>query len=91
MIDALTRYTSSAFVKSKQAEVIVDTIFKHWISLFGTPGKFLSDNGGEFGNETFREMGEGFNIRVVTTGAESPWANGIVEKYNGTLAEISNL
>ena len=50
MIDALTRYTSSAFVKSKQAEVIVDTIFKHWISLFGTPGKFLSDNGGEFGN-----------------------------------------
>ena len=85
MIDHSTRYSGGAIIHSKQKEVIIDKIFKHWISIFGTPKLFLSDNGGEFINDIFREMGEQLNINVETTSAESPWSNGIVEKHNGVI------
>ena len=48
---------------------------------------FLSDNGGEFNNEAFREMNEKMNIHTATTAAESPFSNGTVERHNLILAE----
>ena len=56
--------------------------------IFGTPKLFLSDNGGEFNNELFREMGEQLNINIKTTAAESPWSNGNVEKQNGVIGNM---
>ena len=53
----------------------------------GPPKKFLTDNGGEFANRSFLEMAESLNIRVMTTAAESPWSNGLVERHNATLSE----
>ena len=88
MIDHATRYSAGAIIHSKQKEVIIDKIFKHWISLFGTPKLFLSDNGGEFNNDIFREMGEQLNISVKTKGAESPWSNGVVEKHNSVIGNM---
>ena len=58
-----------------------------WISYFGYPKKFLSDNGGEFSNERFREMNEKLNIETATTAAESPFSNGMVERHNFIIAE----
>ena len=42
-----------------------------WFSIFGVPGKILSDNGGEFQNEEMRSMTEKWNIKILTTSAES--------------------
>ena len=64
LIDHATRFSAGAIISTKRKEVIVDKIFKHWIALFGTPKLFLWDNGGEFNNDTFREMGEQLNINV---------------------------
>ena len=58
MVDHATRYSAAAIISSKQKEVIIDKIFKHWIAIIGTPNLFLSDNEGELNNELFREMGE---------------------------------
>ena len=88
MVDHATRYSAAAIISSKQKEVIIDKIFKHWIAIFGTPNLFLSNNGGEFNNELFREMGEQLNINIKTTAAESPWSNTIVEKKNGVTGNI---
>ena len=68
-------------------EVVIREIFKVWISVYGCPDAFLSDNGGEFSNSKFREMCEKFNINVKTTAAESPWSNGICERHNKVLAD----
>lgn len=87
MIDHLTRFSTAVLVKSKEAEEIISGIFKSWIQIFGPPKKFLTDNGGEFANEKFLKMAESMNIRVLTTAAESPWSNGLVERHNATLAE----
>ena len=58
IVDHAARYSAAAIISSKQKEVIIDKIFKHWIAIIGTPNLFLSDNEGELNNELFREMGE---------------------------------
>ena len=89
LIDLFTRYSASIVVRNKEPKVILDNIFKIWISIFGTPEMFISDNGGEFANYEFTSMGEKFNIRVTTTAAESPWANGVCERYNAVIGEMA--
>ena len=88
IIDHATRFSAAAVVKSKRKEEIVDAFIKHWIAIFGAPGKILSDNGGEFNNDLFRELGEQFNIVIMSTPAESPWSNGIVERHNAVLGKM---
>ena len=88
LADHATRYSAGAMIYSKKKEVIIDKIFKHWIGIFGTPNLFLSDNGEEFNNDKFREMGEQLSINIRTTGAESPWSNGIIEKHNSMIGNM---
>ena len=87
IIDHSTRFSAGSVIRSKNKQVIVDEFFKHWVSVFGTPRRILSDNGGEFANHEFLEMCESLNINFITTAAESPWSNGLVEKHNDILGE----
>ena len=68
--------------------MIIDLIFKHWIALFGTPNRFLSDNGGKCSNELYKEMAELLNIEVLSTAGESPWSNGITERHNAVIGNM---
>ena len=68
---------------------IVQVIMEYWVRIFGSPGSFLSDNGGEFVNKELMEYAEKFNITLRTTGAESAWSNGLCEKHNETLANLT--
>ena len=72
LVDHATRFSAGAMTYLKRKEVIIDNLFKHWRALFGTPKMFLSNNGGVFNNEDFRQMGEQININICTTGTESP-------------------
>ena len=90
MIDHVTRLSSACRVSSKNPEVIVKSILKNWIAVYGSLLKFLSDNGGEFANEQFIDLCEQMNITVKTTGAESPWSNGLVERHNLVISEMLN-
>ena len=85
IIDHLTRFSMVKVIYSKDKEVIVESVFTHWISIFGRPKRFLSDNGGEYNNSHFIDMCEKFGVHVVTTGAESAWSNGLVERHHALL------
>ena len=87
LIDSFSRYTATSLIESKRKEVVVERIFKIWISYFGAPHKFHSDNGGEFANEVFREMNEKLNVETSTSPGESPFSNGVVERNNALLYE----
>lgn len=87
MIDMATRYCNACVIKSKAADVIIDAVMRHWVALFGSPNKILTDNGGEFNNNDFRSMAENFNIGVMCTAAESPWSNGVCERLNAVLKD----
>ena len=88
LIDHLSRYSAAAIISSKKPNEIISKIFKVWISVFGPPSKFFSDNGGEFNNQEFRELCERFNITVKTTAAEAPWSNGLCERHNAVLGDM---
>ena len=85
MIDHATRLSAGCIIRSKNPAVIVRSIFKYWISVYGAPECFLSDNGGEFNNQEYRELAEKVNITIKTTAAESAWSNGLVERHNGII------
>ena len=72
LIDHLTRFSVAKIVRSKNPNEIIKAMCEGWISVFGPPKKFITDNGGEFANEKFLELAEEMNIRVVTKSAESP-------------------
>ena len=88
MIDHATRLSSCVRIPSKKPEAVLKVMFSHWISIYGSPTKFLSDNGGEFINEDFVALCESLNVSVKTTGAESPWSNGLVERHNLVISEM---
>ena len=88
MIDYVTRHSFSCVVRSKKPDVIIEKIFMHLISPFGTVGEFFTDNGGEFANSDFLNMSEALNIKVRVTAGESPWSNGLVERHNLIISEM---
>ena len=87
LVDHLTRYSASSVIRSKRKEVIIESIFKIWISIFGSPMAVLVDNGGEFNNGEF-SLCENFNINIKITAVESPWSNGLIERLNSVLGNI---
>ena len=88
-IDTLTRFSVATTVESKNREEIITKLFRFWISVFGAPIKYFSDNGGEFNNYEFQSMCENLNITVKTTAAEAPWSNGMCERHNGILGNMA--
>ena len=88
LINHVSRYSVAALIKSKRKEVIIEHIFKIWISFLGLPSSHFSHNGGEFNNEEFHEMCEAMNIVVKTTAAEAPWSNGLCERHNEVLSKM---
>ena len=79
LIDHVTGYSIGVRIPSKESSDIINAIFKHWITYFGTPGSILADNNREFNNQSFRDMAQNLHIIVRTTPVESPWSNGLNE------------
>ncbi len=90
MIDHFTRYQMATIVKSKETSEIIDALTTKWFATFGRVDRLLTDNGGEFNSEEMREVASAFNIEHLTTGANSPWQNGIVERNHATTDAIVN-
>ena len=86
MIDHKTRFSAAKVIRSKDKETIVESVFTHWINTFGPPKKFMSDNGGEYVNKSFVDLCEKFNVHIITTGAEAPWSNALVERHHALLS-----
>ena len=88
MIDHATRFSQACVITNKKKQTIVQALLDNWIAIFGPPGKYLTDNGGEFVNDEMVQLAEKFNITLMTTAAESPWSNGLCERHNAVLAEL---
>ena len=58
--------TRSTVASNKNPDTTVQTIFKIWISVNGSPEKFATDNRGEFA-KNFIQLCKSFGITVKTT------------------------
>ena len=88
IIDMHTRYTRSVFVDRKVSSGIIDKIMKEWVAIFGVPKMLMSDNGGEFTSDEWREVTSFLNIKKITTAAEAPWQNGLCERVHQVTDQI---
>ena len=88
IVDLATRFCTATVVNNKQPSTIIKGLFVSWITIFGAPKRILTDGGGEFNNAEMRALGEAFNIKIITTAAESPWSNGVCERLNGVLGNL---
>ena len=59
LIDSFSRYS---FVRNKKPETIVNGIFEYRVRFLGVPKKFLTNNGGEFVNDSFMDMANDLNV-----------------------------
>lgn len=55
--EGCTRFSAPTVVKSNHQKEIVDVFITHWIAITGTPGETVSDNGEEFNNSSFINIG----------------------------------
>ena len=85
MIDAYTRYTCSVFIRNKKPDTIVHQVMSCWVSNFGRPGKIWTDVGGEFNNDTMRQLSEAIGCKVETGAGYSAWMNGLNERNHAVV------
>ena len=46
--DHFTTLSGAAIIRSKDPGIVLNKFLQHWVSLYGSPRKVLSGNGGEF-------------------------------------------
>ena len=85
-----SRYTMGVVIPDKKPESVVKAFMDNWVlGFFGVPKHaVMVDNGGEFNNPQVKSMCEKLNLKLITTGALSPWQNGIVERNHSVVDQI---
>ena len=90
MIDHATIMSVTVILPSKKPDQIVNAIMNYWVAAYETVDKFLTDNGGELVNEELMRLCKALNLKVHTTGAESPRSIRIIERHTVVLLEMLN-
>ena len=88
-IDYLIRFSAAHVLKNNSAEETIEKFSLIWISVFDPPDNILSDNGYEFSNPKMQNLCCSFNITQKFTSAEAPFSNGIYERHNALIGEMT--
>lgn len=87
MIDAFTKFVLLKPLKTLQAHETVECT-KDFVTLFGVPHKIVSDMGTNFTSETFQKLCTSYGIEHHTIAPGISRANGQVERYVDTVANL---
>ena len=82
IIDLYSRYSVSTFITRKTPTCVINKLMLEWIRIFGIMESLFFDNGGEFTSHEISEVASELNVRIMTTGAESPFQNGVNERIH---------
>jgi transposase InsO family protein len=86
-MDRFSRFPEAFGIPDKKAETVAKVLVEQIVCRYGCPRTLLSDRGGEFlsvlSSETYKLM----NIKKLNTSGYRPQTNGMVEKFNHTLAQ----
>ena len=85
LVDCCTRYSVTAPLQGKETKMILEDIFKQWITNFGSPGNFVSSS--EVFKEEFKAVAEAHSI-VFITGTQHEWISRICERHSLVLCEM---
>ena len=80
LIDCFTRFAVAVPLVDQSAEVVVASIISHYITVYGTPRRILTDQGRNFKSEQFAKFCNLFRISKIRTSAYHLQSNGICER-----------
>ena len=87
-IDHFTKLAEAVPCETASAEETCDHLITHWISRYGCPMTFQSDNGKAFGEDLTKELMRTFYIAQAHSTIYHPQTNGLVERQNRTLVNM---
>ena len=70
------------------AQVAVEFLYEEIVCHYGLVKYFHTDRGTHFNNELMQKMTNKFKIRHHQVTAYHPQANGLIERFNGTLKQM---
>ena len=82
MRDRNTGFIRMIPLMNKTSSTIVNEFYNHWISIFGTPEKVITDNGREFVSETFENLCRKMGVVHTRTTPYHPQSNGLIERIH---------
>jgi hypothetical protein len=86
--DAFTKYAVVTAITNKEAETVVDAIFKDWFAKFGIPAQIHTDGGKEFVNKLSAELFQLLNVLHRKTSPALLQCNAEVEVFNKTVKKF---
>ena len=86
--DYFTRYMEAYCIPNQQAETVAHKLVMEFISRYGIPLELHSDQGRNLESDLFKEILHLLQITKTRTTAYRPSSNGLIERFNGTLASM---
>ena len=86
--DYFTRWPEAFAIKNQTAEVIAQIFVEQIIFRYGVPKKLLTDQGTNFTGNVLKAINELFQILKLQTSPYHPQTDGLVERFNRTLANM---
>ena len=86
--DYLTRYVEVLALPVASAEAVADFLINTIVANYGPPGKLLTDRGKNFMSRLCNAVYDMTSIKKIWTTPYKPSTDGLVEKYNHTMAEM---
>ena len=86
IVDYFTRWVEAFALPDQKAETVAHPLVHDFVCRFGTPLELHSDQGRNFESHLFQEVCRLFQIAKTRTTPYHPSSNGLVERFNRTLA-----
>ena len=87
-MDYLTKWPEILATVDQSALTIAQLLVEHIISRHGVPTELLSDHGAAFLSRLMMEVCNVMGIKKTNTTAYHPQTDGLVERFNRTLADM---
>ncbi|KAK4322644.1 hypothetical protein Pmani_006621 [Petrolisthes manimaculis] len=88
MVDRYTRWPEACPMTSIDAETVATSFISTWISRFGIPSTVVTDRGSQFTSSLWKLLTSLLGTTAMTTTADHPAANGLVERFHRQLKSV---
>jgi transposase InsO family protein len=88
VISDYTKWTESHPMPNMEASTVANILITQVVTRFGIPSVMHSDQGGQFESQLFTEMCSLLQIQKTRTTPYHPKSDGMVERFNKTLATM---
>ena len=87
IVDYGTRYPEAIPLRSTNSKAVADALVQYFCKV-GIPEELVSDQGSNFIGKLMAQLYDQLGITKIKTSMYHPEANGLVQRFNGTLKKF---